>query len=258
MNKIKFIIGGLKNLFNPNISCLAFVSSNNHLDKKTVIYRNAKIRGSEVGAYSYISPNTVIENAQIGRFCSISDHCRIGMGTHNTNQISTSPQRRAAFECCGGTHNTNQISTSPIFTQKVNGTKARWVDKNVNDSPFRKVRVGNDVWIGSRAMILGGVTVGDGAVVGAGAVVTKDVPAYAIVAGVPAKVIKYRFPDRLIELLMDFKWWYYPEDVLREHISRFQKKDISEEDLILTIDAIRISCSSLHNEYGDMKIGGEG
>ncbi len=236
MNKIKFIIGGLKNLFNPNISCLAFVSSNNHLDKKTVIYRNAKIRGSEVGAYSYISPNTVIENAQIGRFCSISDHCRIGMGTHNTNQIST----------------------SPIFTQKVNGTKARWVDKNVNDSPFRTVRVGNDVWIGSRAMILGGVTVGDGAVVGAGAVVTKDVPAYAIVAGVPAKVIKYRFPDRLIELLMDFKWWYYPEDVLREHISRFQKKDISEEDLILTIDAIRISCSSLHNEYGDMKIGGEG
>ena len=236
MNKIKFIIGGLKNLFNPNISCLAFVSSNNHLDKKTVIYRNAKIRGSEVGAYSYISPNTVIENAQIGRFCSISDHCRIGMGTHNTNQIST----------------------SPIFTQKVNGTKARWVDKNVNDSPFRKVRVGNDVWIGSRAMILGGVTDGDGAVVGAGAVVTKDVPAYAIVAGVPAKVIKYRFPDRLIELLMDFKWWYYPEDVLREHISRFQKKDISEEDLILTIDAIRISCSSLHNEYGDMKIGGEG
>lgn len=236
MNKIKFIIGGLKNLFNPNISCLAFVSSNNHLDKKTVIYRNAKIRGSEVGAYSYISPNTVIENAQIGRFCSISDHCRIGMGTHNTNQIST----------------------SPIFTQKVNGTKACWVDKNVNDSPFRKVRVGNDVWIGSRAMILGGVTVGDGAVVGAGAVVTKDVPAYAIVAGVPAKVIKYRFPDRLIELLMDFKWWYYPEDVLREHISRFQKKDISEEDLILTIDAIRISCSSLHNEYGDMKIGGEG
>ena len=236
MNKIKFIIGGLKNLFNPNISCLAFVSSNNHLDKKTVIYRNAKIRGSEVGAYSYISPNTVIENAQIGRFCSISDHCRIGMGTHNTNQIST----------------------SPIFTQKVNGTKARWVDKNVNDSPFRKVRVGNDVWIGSRAMILGGVTVGDGAVVGAGAVVTKDVPAYAIVAGVPAKVIKYRFPERLIELLMDFKWWYYPEDVLKEHISRFQKKDISEEDLILTIDAIRISCSSLHNEYGDMKIGGEG
>ncbi|MBS5021131.1 MAG: CatB-related O-acetyltransferase [Alistipes sp.] len=236
MNKIKFIIGGLKNLFNPNISCLAFVSSNNHLDKKTVIYRNAKIRGSEVGAYSYVSPNTVIENAQIGRFCSISDHCRIGMGTHNTDQIST----------------------SPIFTQKVNGTKARWVDKNVNDSPFRKVRVGNDVWIGSRAMILGGVTVGDGAVVGAGAVVTKDVPAYAIVAGVPAKVIKYRFPERLIELLMDFKWWYYPEDVLKEHISRFQKKDISEEDLILTIDAIRISCGSQHNEYGDMKIGGGG
>lgn len=219
-------------MFNPNISCLAFVSSNNDLDKKSVIYRNVKIKGSKVGAYSYISPNTEIENAEIGRFCSIADYCRIGMGTHNTNQIST----------------------SPIFTQKSNGTKVKWVDVNVNDSPLLKVKLGNDVWIGSRAMILGGVTVGDGAIVGAGAVVTKDVPSYAIVGGVPAKVIKYRFSKRLIELLMDFKWWYYPEDVLKEHIGRFQKENILEEDLILTIDAIRTSCDRIYNDV--LRIGG--
>ena len=88
MSKIKFIIGGLKNLFNPNISCLAFVSSNNDLDKRAAIYRGVKIKNSRVGAYSYISPNTEVENAKIGKFCSIADHCHIGMGTHNIDQIS--------------------------------------------------------------------------------------------------------------------------------------------------------------------------
>lgn len=211
MSKIKFVIGGLKNLFNSNISCLAFVSSNNDLDKRVVIYRGVKIKGSRVGAYSYISPNTEVENAEIGRFCSIADHCRIGMGTHNIDQIST----------------------SPIFTQKVNGAKVRWVDENVNDSPLLKVSIGNDVWVGSRAMILGGVSIGDGAVVAAGAVVTKDVPAYAIVGGVPAKIIKHRFSKELIDRLVELKWWNYSEAVLKECINLFQKRNILEKDIIL-------------------------
>lgn len=211
MSKIKFVIGGLKNLFNSNISCLAFVSSNNDLDKRVVIYRGVKIKGSRVGAYSYISPNTEVENAEIGRFCSIADHCRIGMGTHNIDQIST----------------------SPIFTQKVNGAKVRWVDENVNDSPLLKVSIGNDVWVGSRAMILGGVSIGDGAVVAAGAVVTKDVPAYAIVGGVPAKIIKHRFSKELIDRLVELKWWNYSEAVLKECIYLFQKRNILEKDIIL-------------------------
>ena len=218
MSKIKFIIGGLKNLFNPNISCLAFVSSNNDLDKCAAIYRGVKIKNSRVGAYSYISPNTEVENAKIGKFCSIADHCHIGMGTHNIDQIST----------------------SPIFTQKVNGTKARWVDENVNDSPLLKVNIGNDVWVGSRAMILGGVSVGDGAVIAAGAVVTKDVPAYAIVGGVPAKIIKYRFSKELIMQLIESKWWNYSEAVLKEHVDLFQNRNIQAKDIALM-------CSVLSN-----------
>ena len=73
----------------------------------------------------------------------------------------------------------------------------------------RPVKIGNDVWIGRGAFIKGGVTIGDGAVIAAHAVVTKDVPPYAIVCGVPAKIIKYRFDCETIKELLDLKWWNY-------------------------------------------------
>ena len=196
----------IKNIFNPKISIFSFVSANNKIDKNVCIYRGAKVKGSEVGAYTYIGNNTDVENAVIGKFCSIADHCRIGMGTHTLNYLST----------------------SPIFTEKRNGCKEEWTDIDVNPVKPQDVIVGNDVWIGSHVLIKGGVTIGDGAVVGAGAVVVKDVPPYAIVGGVPAKLIRYRYPENIVNRLLNISWWEMPITTIKENLSLFQSDDIDE------------------------------
>ena len=82
--------------------------------------------------------------------------------------------------------------------------------------------IGNDVWIGYEAVILSGVTIGDGAIIGTRAVVTKDVPPYTIVGGVPAKAIRKRFPDETISALLKLKWWDWPEKRIKQHISDIQ------------------------------------
>lgn len=83
--------------------------------------------------------------------------------------------------------------------------------------------IGNDVWIGYEAVILAGVTIGDGAVIGARAVVTKDVPPYTIVGGVPARPIKKRFSDRTIADLLEIKWWDWPRERIARNLAAIQK-----------------------------------
>ena len=80
-------------------------------------------------------------------------------------------------------------------------------------------------------IVFEGISIGDGAIVASGAVVTKDVPPYAIVGGVPAKVIRYRFSTEVIEKLLELQWWNLPEETLKEHISFFQKEDLSLNDI---------------------------
>lgn len=204
-----YIKGMVKNLFNPRISNFSFVSANNQIDPTVVVYRMAKIKGASIGRYSYIGNDTDVECADIGQFCSISDHCRIGMGGHTLGMLST----------------------SPIFTEALNGTKTQWVAKDVHAAEDKRVIIGSDVWVGSHVLINGGVKVGHGAVIGAGAVVVKDVPPYAIVGGVPAKVIRYRFSPEIIQRLLELEWWNMDEKKLKDNISFFQRNNISLDEV---------------------------
>lgn len=137
----------------------------------------------------------------IGKFCSIACGAKfiLNSANHSLSSLSTYP--------------------FPIFFEEWN------LDvKNITEAWDNKgdIVIGNDVWIGYEAVILAGVTIGDGAVIGARAVVTKDIPPYTIVGGVPAKPIRKRFTQETIDLLLKIKWWNWPEERIRQHIAEIQ------------------------------------
>ncbi|MBS0028835.1 CatB-related O-acetyltransferase [Chitinophaga sp. 2R12] len=121
------------------------------------------------------------------------------------------------------------MSTSPLFFAVKNGTGHTWIAEDKFDDTPAPVTIGNDVWIGLNSSVMGGVTIGNGAIIAAHSVVTKDVPPYAIVGGVPAKIIKYRFSEEVISRMEALKWWDMPEDALKRNISHFQSTLRPEE-----------------------------
>lgn len=159
----------------------------------------------ELGFSSYVGPGSYI-NGRVGKFCSIGSNVKIIVGNHPLSFVSTSPV----------TYMKN-VECLHSFSKKDAFVGLKYVD---SEKKFH-VDIGNDVWIGSNALILEGLTIGDGSVIAAGAVVTKDVPPYSIVAGVPAKIIKYRFNDEQISFLSDFKWWNKDERWIKENVNSF-------------------------------------
>jgi acetyltransferase-like isoleucine patch superfamily enzyme len=151
------------------------------------------LRDAVIGDYSYLGRGCNVANATIGKYCSIASEVYIGLGTHPL----------APF-----------ISTHPVFYLHDRFQSLRLADRDYR-SEYAHSIVGSDVWIGLRAAIRDGVKVGDGAVVAANAIVTKDVPPYAIVAGVPAQIIRYRFAPDVIQFLLEFKWWNRSEEWLK-------------------------------------------
>ena len=151
------------------------------------------LRQVKVDDYSYISRNSYVKNTDIGKFCSIGPNFCSGLGIHPTNGVSTSPMFYS--------------------TLKQNGFSLTEVNKVVES---KRVIIENDVFIGANVTILDGVRICNGAIIGAGAVVTKDIPPYAIAVGVPAKVVKYRFEYDQIEQLQEIEWWDFDQTRLRE------------------------------------------
>ncbi|MES1219391.1 MAG: CatB-related O-acetyltransferase [Bacteroidota bacterium] len=168
------------------------------------IHQRSKATDSVIGDFTYISSDTHIQSADIGKFCSIGPNSVIGYGEHPVNYLSTSP----VFYHTG-------IIFGKTFAseEKFDGNK--------------RVSIGNDVWIGANVFIKSGIRIGDGSVVAAGAVVVKDVLAYTIVGGVPAGVIKQRFPTDVVESLLKIKWWNWNNEELEKRQRFFISDDLN-------------------------------
>lgn len=167
------------------------VSGKSSFGQHVKIYENCLLTNLEIQSYSYIGGSTKIANCKIGKFCSIAPEVRIGLGSHPVDRISTYPG---------------------FYSKHASGVKHFHTDESIDEHP--STTIGNDVWIGTRAIIPGGITIGDGAVIAAGSVVTKNVLPYTIMGGIPAKLIKKRFSDTEINKLLDFKWWDKDEKYL--------------------------------------------
>lgn len=187
------------------------------LEPYIVEVKFSKNKGKDVWIHpdSYISGNVFIDDhtningpayivatkncpVRIGKYCAIGNNFRVRVADHNMEyaNIQARLHKRLNF-------------------------------KSIHTKCKRGVYIGNNVWIGDNVIILADVTVGDGAVIGAGAVVTKDIPPFAIAVGVPAKVIKKRFPDNIIQDLLDIKWWDWTEDKIARN-KRFFETDLTQ------------------------------
>jgi len=177
-------------------------------DGPAKIGNNTYFKGT-IGSYSYIGPDCRL-NADIGKFCSISAGVITVEGMHPVNRVSTSPVFYSPH---------NQCNTS--FTNSLDFDDLLFIDK------VRKIacRIGNDVWIGENVSLKGGITIGNGACIAMGAVVTKDVPPYSIVGGVPAKIIRMRFCEEQIKILERSQWWDREEDWLIKNKESFTNID---------------------------------
>ena len=176
----------LENLNKNNKLRIGYLSliKNLKVGKFNTIYEYVSLKNVELNDYTYVSKHTEIMNAKIGKFCSIGEQCKIGLGMHPSNFIST----------------------HPIFYSTLQQAQITFVKEN-NSDEYKMINIENDVWIGTRVMIMDGVSIKNGAIIAAGSIVTKDIPAYAIVAGIPATIIRYRFTKEECQKLENFKWW---------------------------------------------------
>lgn len=192
-----------------NISLTALWDGRSSFTSRTILLRGSRLRKSKVGRYTMIGVNVSLSNTTIGNFSVVARDTVIGVGAHPTNYLTP----------------------HSIFYKKGNwGWHDDWVAP-IKFSSDRPIAIGNDVWIGRRCIIMDGVTIGDGAIVAAGAVVTKDVPPFAVVGGVPAKVIKYRFSDEMCKRLQDIQWWNLSDDKITDVIDLFHIPNPTVDDV---------------------------
>lgn len=185
-----------------NTSCTihaASLSRDVKFGRGVTIGSGSHVCAGSIGNHTYINKYCLIDRntASIGNFCSIAYGVKTGLGNHPTKWVSTHPfayDKKYGF-----------VAKSIPFEEQIT----------------KKCTIGNDVWIGANAIILAGVMVGDGAVIGANSLVTSDVEPYSIVAGTPAKHIRYRFDQQSIAGLLLLKWWNWDDARIKNTVGKF-------------------------------------
>lgn len=169
-----------------------------YCSKDSLIGNYAELRGntqlwsSNIGQFTKITESKLVKS-DVGAFCSIATGCQIGGGgRHPTDQVST----HKAFYCA-----------KEHFTGL-----GHFTGRALFDDSIRKVQIRDDVWIGQNCIVMEGISIGTGAIIGAGAVVTKNVEPFSIVGGVPAKFIRFRHSEEIRKALLDSKWWTWPTE----------------------------------------------
>lgn len=187
------------------------------------LYKNVNVLWSEIGKYTYIGQNTELPYCRIGRFCSIGPHVILAAGLHPTHFVSSHP---VLYKGMGYRFSLKGETKMGAFFGGGGGTFQELI--HLEGSEKLLCEIGHDVWIATRVTLVCGkkpLHIGTGAVIGAGAVVKNDVPPYAIVAGNPARIIRYRFDKDAIEKLLESKWWEQDDEWICSHINLFENPD---------------------------------
>lgn len=163
-----------------------------------VISDQASVVNSSLGRESYVGVRSIVNNTTVGRYVCIGPNVVVGIGTHPTDRLSM----------------------HPVFYSERGQSGRSFVNESSFDE-YRHTVIGSDVWVGAGAILVDGVTVGHGAVVGAGSVVTKDVEPFAVVGGVPARVIRYRFTEALRKKILNDPWWLWHEADIKGRLHEF-------------------------------------
>ncbi|WP_172136087.1 CatB-related O-acetyltransferase [Adlercreutzia sp. ZJ473] len=184
------------------------------LDDYVSVGKRCFLIGSRIGAHSYCGDDCSLPRVDIGPFCSLAGNVMLAAGNHPLHSVSTSP---ALYRPEG-------MAGDELVSECTFGEEFFYVDK---DEKFYGV-IGADCWVATGAILVvrrGGLKLGTGSVVAAGAVVTRDTPPYSIVAGNPARVIKYRFEEETINRLLASRWWEKGDSWIREHERAFISPD---------------------------------
>jgi acetyltransferase-like isoleucine patch superfamily enzyme len=201
------LINRINNKYKCDISLKVNIDKESKFEGRNSVFSGTSITQSEIGYATYISSFCSFHKTKIGRYCSIAPQVKVIAGNHPTSK---------------------HVSTHPIFFTEKSFSGLVFEHTNTfneysytNSDGDLLCEIGNDVWIGEDVKIKNGVIIGDGAIIATGAVVCEHIPPYAIVGGVPAKIIKYRFNEVDIKYLLDLQWWNKDQYWIESHAKYF-------------------------------------